>query len=72
MNIEWKDPNKETPVIKNGEGSVCVMVTPGCALAQYPLKAWWNGDGHYWVASSGDRARVIGWDYYQEHLETEF
>lgn len=71
MNIDWKDPNKETPEIKDGKGSVCVMVTPGCGLAQHPLKAWWNGDGHYWIASNGDRAKVIGWDYYPEHLDTE-
>lgn len=72
MNIEWKDPNKETPVIKDKAGSVCVMVTPGCRMAQYPLKAWFNGDGYYWIASSGERADVTGWDYYPEHLDTEF
>ncbi len=68
MKAEWKNPNKETPTIKDGEGSVCVMVTPGDYLAQNPLKAWWNGDGNYWIAGSGEKAKVTGWDYYPEQL----
>ena len=68
MIAEWKNPTKETPIIKDGEGSVCIMVTPGDGFAQYPVKAWWNGDGQYWIASSGERAKVEGWDYYPEHL----
>jgi hypothetical protein len=70
MIVEWKNPTEETPKIKDGEGSVCVMVTPGDRFAQYPVKAWWNGDGHYWIASSGEIAKVEGWDYYPEHLAT--
>jgi len=69
MEVNWKDPSKESPQIELGKGSVCVMVTPGHGSAQYPVKAWWNGDGHYWMAGGGTIAEVDGWDYYPEHIK---
>jgi len=65
MKPVWKDPKKESPV-KDGESSVCVMVSPGCYSALHPMKAWWDGKS-YWLAS-GDKAEVVAWDYYPDQV----
>ena len=69
MKAEWKDPEECAPSINDGKSSVCVIVTPGDHMAQYPLKAWWNGDGKFYLASNGELAVVKGWDYYPEHIK---
>ena len=69
MKPKWKDPKDQLPQIPKDKGSVCIMVTPGDWLAQYPMKAWYSG-GIFWLCS-GEPAVVSGWDYYPGHPYAE-